>query len=116
MRVNREAPTLVFKGPQNDIPKTSTTAALTAKFKPESGMEAEVAAMLKAAGVQNEQDVEDAEQALALQVPESARKLLPHVLVLDAVKHPILSLTSPWSCAALYHRTAFVQTVSIVMF
>ena len=68
VRVNREAPTLVFKGPQNDVPRTSTTAALTAKFEPETGMEAEVAAMLKAAGLQNEQEVEEAEQELALQV------------------------------------------------
>ena len=68
MRVNREAPTLVFTNNRNDVPKTSTTAALAAKFKPESKMEAEVAEMLKAAGAQNEQEVEDAEEALALQV------------------------------------------------
>lgn len=68
MRVNREAPTLVFANPKNDIAKTSSTAALAAKFKPESKMEEEVAAMLKAAGAQSELQVEEAEHALALQV------------------------------------------------
>ena len=68
MRVNREAPTLVFANPKHNVAKTSSTAALAAKFKPESKMEAEVAAMLKAAGAQNELHVEEAEEALALQV------------------------------------------------
>lgn len=68
MRVNREAPTLVFQNNNNDVAKTSTTAALAAKFRPESKMEGEVAALLKAAGAQNEQEVENAEEALALQV------------------------------------------------
>lgn len=68
VRVNREAPTLVFAHPKNDVAKTSSTAAIAAKFKPESKMEAEVAAMLKAAGAHNELQVEEAEEALALQV------------------------------------------------
>ena len=69
VRANREAPTLVFTAPRNDVPRTTTTAALTSKFQPSSGgMEAEVAAMLTAAGISSDRGVEDAEEALALQV------------------------------------------------
>ena len=69
VRANREAPTLVFTAPRNDVPRTTTTAALTSKFQPSSGgMEAEVAAMLTAAGISSDKGVEDAEEALALQV------------------------------------------------
>ena len=50
------------------MPKTSTTAALTAKFEVGTGMEAEVAAMLRQAGVHSDQAVQEAEEALALKV------------------------------------------------
>ena len=71
VRANREAPTLVFTAPRNDVPRTTTTAALTSKFQPSSGgMEAEVAAMLTAAGISSDKGVEDAEEALALQVKD----------------------------------------------
>ena len=68
VRANREAPTLVFTGSRNDVPRTTTTSALIAKFQPEGGMEAEVAAMLRAAGVHNDTAVQEAEDALAVKV------------------------------------------------
>ena len=68
MRVNREAPTLVFTPAQNDVPRKSSTAALAENFQPKGGMEADVAALLKAAGFQSEKALEDAEEALALKV------------------------------------------------
>lgn len=68
VRANREAATLVLTAPKNDVPATNSTAALTAKFQPKEGMEAEVAALLKAAGVHSDQAVEQAEEALALKV------------------------------------------------
>lgn len=68
VRVNREAPTLVFADSRKQVPQASSTAALTSSFAPESAMEAEVAALLKAAGVQSERRVEETEEALALKV------------------------------------------------
>jgi len=69
VRANREAPTLVFTAPRNDVPRTTTIAALTSKFQPSGGgMEAEVAAMLQAAGISSDRGAVDAEEALALQV------------------------------------------------
>lgn len=69
VRANREAPTLVFTAASNEVPRTTTTAALMDKFKPEGGMEAEVAALLKEAGITSDKAVEEAEEALALKVP-----------------------------------------------
>ena len=49
-------------------PRASTTASLTAAFVPATSMEAEVAAMLAAAGAGSGKQVEEAEDALAEQV------------------------------------------------
>lgn len=67
-QANREAPTLAFSKPRGGAAKAATTAALTAQFAPETDMEAEVAAMLQAAGVHSAKAVEEAEDALALKV------------------------------------------------
>ncbi len=67
-QANREAPTLAFSAPRGVAGRAATTAALTAQFAPETDMEAEVAAMLQAAGVHSGKAVEEAEDALALKV------------------------------------------------
>ena len=67
-QANREAPTLAFSKPRGGAAKATTTAALTAQLLPETDMEAEVAAMLQAAGVHSGKAVEEAEDALALKV------------------------------------------------
>ena len=76
IQANREAPTLVFTGPSNDVGQTNTTAALTAKFQPKSTMEAEVAQLLKAAGIQDDESAAKTEEALALQVGPLALRLI----------------------------------------
>ena len=48
--------------------RSNTTAALAAKFAPENDMEEEVAQLLRAAGAHSGEAVEEAEEALALQV------------------------------------------------
>ena len=68
VKANREAPTLKFATGNEDVPRTSTTGALIAKFQPSRGFEKEIAAMLAAAGADNEQAVQEAEEALALKV------------------------------------------------
>lgn len=68
IRANREAPTLIFSKPDHEVDKTNSTAALSAKFKPESTMEAEVAQLLKEAGFTNDESAAQAEESLALQV------------------------------------------------
>ncbi len=68
MQANREAPTLHFKSGAEDVPRTNSTAALAAKFAPEAGLEAEVAAMLAAAGASNAEALAEAEESLALNV------------------------------------------------
>ena len=50
VQANREAPTLEFKSNKNEIVRSSTTAALAAKFTPDNDMEEEVADLLRAAG------------------------------------------------------------------
>ena len=50
------------------MPRTNSTAALAAKFAPEAGLEAEVAAMLAAAGASNAEALAEAEESLALNV------------------------------------------------
>ena len=68
VRANREAPTLVFSAPTHEISNTNSTAALVGKFKAKSSMEEQVAQLLKAAGVQDDESAAQAEEALALQV------------------------------------------------
>jgi U3 small nucleolar RNA-associated protein 14 len=68
LQANREAPTLAFSKPRGGAAKATTTAALTAQFLPETDMEAEVAAMLQAAGMHSAKAVEESEDALALKV------------------------------------------------
>jgi len=68
VKANREAVTLRFAAGNEDVPKTTTTSALTAKFAPSQDYEKEIAAMLEAAGAHNEQAVQEAEEALALKV------------------------------------------------
>ena len=68
VKANREAPTLRFAAGNEDVPRTSTTGALIAKFRPSRDFEKEIAAMLAAAGAHNEQAVQEAEEALALKV------------------------------------------------
>ena len=68
VKANREAPTLKFAAGNKDVPRTSTTGALIAKFQPSRDFEKEIAAMLAAAGAHNEQAVQEAEEALALKV------------------------------------------------
>ena len=48
--------------------RSSTTAALAAKFSPSNDMEEEVAELLRAAGAHTGEAVEEAEEALALKV------------------------------------------------
>ena len=74
-QANREAPTLAFSKPRGGAAKATTTAALTAQHLPETDMEAEVAAMLQAAGMHSAKAVEEAEDALALKVGACACSL-----------------------------------------
>ena len=82
VKANREAPTLKFAAGNEDVPRTSTTGALIAKFQPSRDFEKEIAAMLAAAGAHNEQAVQEAEEALALKVgtfcPDPRRAASPH--------------------------------------
>ncbi len=68
VKANREAPTVKFASGNEDVPRTSTIGALTAKFEPACDFEREIAAILEAAGAHNEQAVQDVEEVLALQV------------------------------------------------
>ena len=68
MQANREAPTLEFKSNKDEVVRSSTTAALAAKFTPDNDMEEEVAELLRAAGAHTGEAVEEAEEALALKV------------------------------------------------
>ena len=68
VKANREAPTLKFASGNEDVPRTSSTSALTAKFAPSQDYEKEIAAMLEAAGAHNEKAVQESEEALALKV------------------------------------------------
>lgn len=68
VKANREAATLKFATGCEDVQRTSTTAALTAKFAPARDFEREIAGMLEAAGAHNEAAVQEAEEALALKV------------------------------------------------
>lgn len=71
VKANREAPTLKFATGREDVPRTTTTAALTAKFAPSGDFERQIAEMLQAAGAHNEEAVQEAEEALALKVRAS---------------------------------------------
>jgi U3 small nucleolar RNA-associated protein 14 len=66
VKAHREAPTLHFKADVSAVERTVTTASLAAKHEPETAMEAEVAALLQAAGVQTAVAVAEAEEALAM--------------------------------------------------
>ncbi len=66
VKAHREAPTLHFKADVSAVERTVTTAALAAKHEPETAMEAEVAALLCAAGAQTAVAVAEAEEALAM--------------------------------------------------
>jgi hypothetical protein len=68
VKANREAPTLKFATGREDVPRTTTTAALTAKFAPSREFEKQIAELLQAGGAHNEQAVQEAEEALALKV------------------------------------------------
>lgn len=59
---------MAFSKSRGGAAKAATTAALTAQFAPETDMEAEVAAMLQAAGVHNAKAVEEGEAELGLKV------------------------------------------------
>lgn len=75
VKANREAPTLKFASGNEDVPRTSTTGALIAKFEPARDFEKEIAAMLEAAGAHNEQAVQEAEEVLALKVVSAVVQL-----------------------------------------
>lgn len=66
VKANREAPTLRFTADKAAVPRTTTTAAIAAKHRPETDMEAEVAALLEAAGAHSAKAVAEAEEALAM--------------------------------------------------
>ena len=57
-----------FKSGRDEVVRSSTTAALAAKFSPDNDMEEEVAELLRAAGAHTGEAVEEAEEALALKV------------------------------------------------
>lgn len=57
-----------FKSGRDEVVRSSTTAALAAKFSPDNDMEDEVAELLRAAGAHTGEAVEEAEEALALKV------------------------------------------------
>ena len=57
-----------FKSGRDEVARSSTTAALAAKFSPDNDMEEEVAQLLRAAGAHTGEAVEEAEEALALKV------------------------------------------------
>jgi U3 small nucleolar RNA-associated protein 14 len=66
VKAHREAPTIHFKADVSAVERTVTTASLAAKHEPETAMEAEVAALLQAAGAQTAAAVAEAEEALAM--------------------------------------------------
>ncbi|PSC76740.1 U3 small nucleolar RNA-associated 14-like protein A isoform A [Micractinium conductrix] len=66
VKANREAPTIRFTADKSAIPRITTTAALAARHKPETDMEAEVAALLEKAGAHSAKAVAEAEEALAM--------------------------------------------------
>ena len=68
VKANREAPTLEFKSGRDDVARSNSTAALAAKFVPGNDMEEQIAELLRAAGAHSGEAVEEAEEALALQV------------------------------------------------
>ena len=53
--MNREAPTLLFTSAQHEVPRVTNVASLVQQHTPETAMEAEVAALLLAAGAHNAQ-------------------------------------------------------------
>ncbi|KAK9827643.1 hypothetical protein WJX81_002537 [Elliptochloris bilobata] len=77
VKAHREAPTLSFLAGHGDAGRPTTTAALVASQAPADGMEAQVAALLVAAGADSGAAVEKAEEALALKevgAEEAARR------------------------------------------
>ncbi|GIL87950.1 hypothetical protein Vretifemale_15914 [Volvox reticuliferus] len=68
VKANREVPTLRLVSGRDQVPRVTTTAALVAQHTPsaDNALEAEVAALLQAAGVANTEAIEEAEEKLAL--------------------------------------------------
>ncbi|KAL4441441.1 hypothetical protein ABPG77_001945 [Micractinium sp. CCAP 211/92] len=66
VKANREAATIRFTADKSAVPRVTTTAALAAQHRPETDMEAEVAALLASAGAHSAQAVAEAEEALAM--------------------------------------------------
>ncbi|KAG2423906.1 hypothetical protein HXX76_014959 [Chlamydomonas incerta] len=68
VKANREAPTLRLVAGRDEVPRVTTTAALVAQHTPsaDNALEAEVAALLQAAGAANAEALEEAEEKLAL--------------------------------------------------
>ncbi|GLC47246.1 hypothetical protein PLESTF_000895000 [Pleodorina starrii] len=68
VKANREAPTLRLVSGRNEVSRVSTTAALVAQHVPsaDNALEAEVAALLEAAGADSTKAIEEAEEQLAL--------------------------------------------------
>ena len=68
VKANREAPTLHLNQVKDGPQRASSIAALTASFKPQTDMEKDIEAMLRAAGAGTSSKVEEGEEALALKV------------------------------------------------
>ncbi|KAG2441194.1 hypothetical protein HYH02_010038 [Chlamydomonas schloesseri] len=68
VKANREAPTLRLVAGRDEVPRVNTTAALVAQHTPsaDNALEAEVAALLEAAGAAHSEALEEAEEKLAL--------------------------------------------------
>lgn len=68
VKANREAPTLRLIAGREEVPRVDTTAAIVAQHTPsaDNALEAEVAELLKAAGAQQAEAMQEAEEALAL--------------------------------------------------
>ena len=61
VKANREVATLSFPHRRDGAPRKNTTQAIVADFRPESALEAEVAALLEAAGAASGKDLASAE-------------------------------------------------------
>lgn len=70
MQANREAPTLRLVSGGKDLTRVTTTAGIVANHTPseDNALEAEVAALLAAAGADNAEAIDEAEEKLALKV------------------------------------------------
>ncbi|GLI69141.1 hypothetical protein VaNZ11_013698 [Volvox africanus] len=68
VKANREVPTLRLVSGREQVPRVTNTAALVAQHtaSADNALEAEVAALLQAAGVANTEAIEEAEEKMAL--------------------------------------------------